>query len=423
MGWSLVGCGRCDDQAPRRTDPVTPVATPPTPPTPPTAVASEWYRAVVGSGVEEVPFFLRTPAPGTGGGCTIVNGEERLEADCRWEEGAHLEIEFPMFATSIEATRDADGALHGTWQLSRISGATAPARFAATRIAGPDPQLRFPAAGTATTAPASFAGTWRFEFAAFEAGKGEFAQTPDGIVTGTIIPRAIGDMRYLAGNARGNTLQLSTFDGQHAYVIRAELTPGEDTLTGTWIYASIVTDPFTARRVPEVDIAVTEKIRLRPGATRVTIPQLDETIYGGKPVIVDYFGTWCPACIDETPFLVELYRRYHPDGLEILSIALEGTTDDAYNQRQVDHFRTKYGITWRIVVVSGELGDTDFPPELEGTGGYPVTIFLDRDRAVRAVHSGFIGPAAGEEHRRLTARFEAHVRGMLASPPAPSPPP
>jgi thiol-disulfide isomerase/thioredoxin len=177
-------------------------------------------------------------------------------------------------------------------------------------------------------------------------------------------------------------------------------------------------DRFTAQRVATLDTAIVEKLHLRHGAKGVTIPQLDDPRYRGKPVIVDYFGTWCPACMDETPFLVELYRRHHEAGLEILSIALESTTDDAYNQRQVEYFRKLYAIPWQIVVLPGDYADSEklLPPELEGTGGYPVTIFLNRDRGVRGLHSGFFGPAAGEDNRLIKQTFERYVQAMLAAP-------
>ncbi len=319
-----------------------------------------------------------------------------------------------MFATSIHAARQADGSLIGEWHPSRLSPATSAHPFVATRIASPDPALRFPAPATPPTQASDAAGTWRFQFSDLGAGKGTFRQTADGVVTGTIIPEQIGDFRYLAGNLRGSQLALSTFDGQHAYVVRAEL--ASNSMRGTWAFSGINTDAFTARRVPALDIALVEKLRLKPGARGVTIPQLEDPRYRGKPVIVDYFGTWCPACMDETPFLVALYKRYHPAGLEILSIALEGTTDDAYNQHQVEFFRAKYAVPWPIVVVPGDYDESPklLPPELDGTGGYPITLFLDRDRNVRALHSGFFGPAAGDDYTRLTETFERYAKEMTS---------
>ncbi|MCX5745961.1 MAG: TlpA disulfide reductase family protein [Proteobacteria bacterium] len=354
--------------------------------------------------------------PTAGGTCTVVNGDEHLDTPCTWTN-QQFELQFPAFATRIVATRGADKQLTGIWEMSRLDGGEA--KFIATPIDRPDPLRRFLAPATPAPSPtASFAGTWEFQFKTFEVGKGGFTQTSDGVVTGTIIPKAIGDLRYLAGVARGRSLSLSTFDGQHAYLVRAELDETGKALTGEWTYVEVMTDPFTATRVDQLDLAVVDKLRLRDGATRVTLPQLAEPAFAGKPLIIDYFGTWCPACMDETPFLVELYRRYHAAGLEILSIALESTTDDAYNRKQVDYFRSHYQIPWRIDVLPGEMETSEklLPPELEGTGGYPITLFIARDGTVVDLHSGFLSPSAGDDYRRLRERFEATVKRLVAPP-------
>ncbi|MDD5277564.1 MAG: TlpA disulfide reductase family protein [Methylovulum sp.] len=42
----------------------------------------------------------------------------------------------------------------------------------------------------------------------------------------------------------------------------------------------------------------------------------------GKPAIVTFWATDCPACIKEIPHLRALYRRYHAQGLEIVAVAM-----------------------------------------------------------------------------------------------------
>lgn len=42
----------------------------------------------------------------------------------------------------------------------------------------------------------------------------------------------------------------------------------------------------------------------------------------GKPVIVTFWATDCPSCIKEVPHLLDLYARYHPQGLEIIAVAM-----------------------------------------------------------------------------------------------------
>ncbi len=42
----------------------------------------------------------------------------------------------------------------------------------------------------------------------------------------------------------------------------------------------------------------------------------------GKPVIVTFWATDCPACIKEIPHLIDLYTQYHRQGLEIIAVAM-----------------------------------------------------------------------------------------------------
>lgn len=42
--------------------------------------------------------------------------------------------------------------------------------------------------------------------------------------------------------------------------------------------------------------------------------------YRGKVVLVDFWQTWCPPCVEEIPFLKSLQEKYKSQGLEILGI-------------------------------------------------------------------------------------------------------
>lgn len=44
--------------------------------------------------------------------------------------------------------------------------------------------------------------------------------------------------------------------------------------------------------------------------------------YRGKPVLVTFWATTCPSCIEEIPHLAELYREMAPKGLQIIGVAM-----------------------------------------------------------------------------------------------------
>ncbi|MDH7445256.1 TlpA family protein disulfide reductase [Aquimarina sp. 2201CG14-23] len=65
----------------------------------------------------------------------------------------------------------------------------------------------------------------------------------------------------------------------------------------------------------------------------------------GKYVLLDFWGSWCPPCIKESPELVALHQK-HADQLTIVTVALEKNKD---SWKKVV---SKYGYTWKNQIVS-----------------------------------------------------------------------
>jgi peroxiredoxin len=42
----------------------------------------------------------------------------------------------------------------------------------------------------------------------------------------------------------------------------------------------------------------------------------------GKPVLVTFWATDCPSCLEEIPVLIDLYNRHHDSGLEMIAVAM-----------------------------------------------------------------------------------------------------
>ncbi len=42
----------------------------------------------------------------------------------------------------------------------------------------------------------------------------------------------------------------------------------------------------------------------------------------GKPVLVTFWATDCPSCLEEIPVLIDLYNRHHDSGLEMIAVAI-----------------------------------------------------------------------------------------------------
>lgn len=72
-------------------------------------------------------------------------------------------------------------------------------------------------------------------------------------------------------------------------------------------------------------------IWLMPAGLSPAPPLLAKTLDGrtltleqlrGKPVLITFWATTCPSCIQEMPHLVELYQEFQPRGLEIIGVAM-----------------------------------------------------------------------------------------------------
>ena len=103
------------------------------------------------------------------------------------------------------------------------------------------------------------------------------------------------------------------------------------------------------------------------GSSSVRFIPLDEFAvadYAGKPLVVNYFGSWCPPCNMEAPELAS-WAKSHPDA-QLVGVAVEDTEDD------VAGFMGKYGLTYPIVL------DPQWDNANEnGVTGVPETIFFD----------------------------------------------
>lgn len=251
------------------------------------------------------------------------------------------------------------------------------------------------------------------------------------LVTGIFEPVS-GDTGLLHGTVfkgDGSTrFHLSRFDGIHVLAFDGEFLP-DGSLKGRIGSGTSGLSPFTATRSRDVSSIDPD---IQGGKlTRVTDPQepfrftgvdatgrtLDQNSpeFKGKPIIVDIFGTWCPNCHDEAPVLEKLYKKYHPQGLEIVALAYEYTADQGRDQRLMEIYRAKYGLTFPMLLsgttAEGQIAKT--LPQLVDFGAFPTTIFLDRNGRVRAIHAGFSGPATGEKYEQVQQRFDELARAIL----------
>jgi len=65
----------------------------------------------------------------------------------------------------------------------------------------------------------------------------------------------------------------------------------------------------------------------------------------GKPVVIEFWATWCPPCVKSVPHLVELHEQHADEGLTILGIhAQRGASDREAIQKFVERNEIDYPV-------------------------------------------------------------------------------
>jgi len=360
----------------------------------------------------------------------LLNGSEKIpvtEFRATIEEG--VRFGFPHYDSEIIAQTGLDGAvLEGTWRKRRGPNTWVEMPFHARAAQ----EGRFPPGGEGFELDAAaWTGRWSVQFAGSpDPAVGLFFVRADELAQGTFLTTT-GDYRFLAGRVAENQLWLSTFDGAHAFLFRAGLL-ADGTLQGDFWSDSAYHETWTARRDPDAALpdAFAEvapaadapalsalKFRDLEGVERA----LDDPAFAGKARVISLFGSWCPNCNDEARLWAELHARYAEKGLSIVSLGFELSGDAARDVEQLRRFRDRHGARWPILL--GGVADKEAAaralPLLTRVKAFPTAIFLDASGKVRAVHSGFAGPAAGAEHERQRMHYERIIEELLAESDAP----
>ena len=173
---------------------------------------------------------------------------------------------------------------------------------------------------------------------------------PDSYVSTFVIVSCMGQMEYEQLKERYNLLGEKAKASAQGKAIAAQIAKLESTAIG----------------------------QIAPNFT-ITTPEGESiSLYDikGKVKLIDFWASWCGPCRGENPHVVEIYKEYHPKGLEIFGVSLDNNKE-AWVKAIADD-----GLVWKHG--SDLKGWQSAPAQLYSVSGIPHTVLLDENNKIIA---------------------------------------
>ena len=173
---------------------------------------------------------------------------------------------------------------------------------------------------------------------------------PDSYVSTFVIVSGMGQMEYEQIKERYNLLGEKAKASAQGKAIAAQIAKLESTAIG----------------------------QIAPNFT-ITTPEGESiSLYDikGKVKLIDFWASWCGPCRGENPHVVEIYKEYHPKGLEIFGVSLDNNKE-AWVKAIADD-----GLVWKHG--SDLKGWQSAPAQLYSVSGIPHTVLLDENNKIIA---------------------------------------
>jgi cytochrome c biogenesis protein CcmG/thiol:disulfide interchange protein DsbE len=123
--------------------------------------------------------------------------------------------------------------------------------------------------------------------------------------------------------------------------------------------------------------------RIGTAAPDFTVQDSDHTVtlnqFHGQVVVLNFWATWCPPCVEETPSLVHMQGLLKSKGVVVLAVSID-EDDSAYHR-----FLKDYSVNM-VTVRDGARKASN----LYGTFGWPESYIIDRQGVIRRKFIGAV---------------------------------
>ncbi|HUH33245.1 MAG TPA: TlpA disulfide reductase family protein [Daejeonella sp.] len=380
------------------------------------------WRATLKTAVgAEIPFNFEVVDSADQKLIYIINGAERFKVNEITLTDDSVLIQMPLFDSEIHAAIKGKN-LSGRW-VKHLADSNVTMSFQAS----PDASWRF--FNTQVDTKLDVNGRWSTTFLGKDKKDttlaiGEFKQNGTKL-SGTFLTTT-GDYRFLEGTVSNDKLYLSCFDGSNAYLFTGKIINDSTIVDGTFYSGLSSVESWSARKDDQAILPDAYSLTaLKPGYDKIdfSFPDLEgkkvslsDPKFENKVVIIQFFGSWCPNCMDETAYLAPFYKKYKDRGVEVVGLAYERTTDFERSKKNVERMKNRFDVTYDMLITGYTKDKEEVAkslPMLTKFVAFPTTVILDKAGKVRKIHTGFNGPGTGEHYTKFVKEFEENIDGLL----------
>lgn len=100
----------------------------------------------------------------------------------------------------------------------------------------------------------------------------------------------------------------------------------------------------------------------------------------GKVIVLNFWATWCPPCIEEIPEFIKIQKQYADQGVQFIGVAID-------QKSKVEAFVRQTGVNYPILL--GDLAGIDLARRIgNARGGLPYSVIVDRNGKVVTTQLG-----------------------------------
>ncbi len=122
--------------------------------------------------------------------------------------------------------------------------------------------------------------------------------------------------------------------------------------------------------------------------------KLNTSKWKGKVIVVDFWGTWCPWCLKEAPYISKLYSKYHRHGLEVVGVPVLSTAASVQSYRKA-HPKESWPQIFNRNPGNGALA------QKLGIRGFPTQFVIDQHGVLRHIIVGYAPQVLAADVRKL----------------------